>query len=507
MNILIIKKLFHSEKRILKKSKFFLPEWYLFTYSDVAEAGVDPFEHYLQYGWKEGRDPGPNFSTNNYLEKNPDVKDAGINPLVHFEKYGYRENRIVGNKTQVICEGKTYLNHIFSYLSVQKKELQHKTLSLSITVIVPIYNGYEHVSKLLPTLVKNTPQNVTIIIIDDASTDEKIKEFIKLQKKNERIIVLENEINMGFVKTVNKAMSMVDSDIAVLLNSDTMVPPFWIERLIYPFEESELIAAATPFTNAAWLYAFPDVHNDNSLIFEVEQYDRVFSKITSMNTKQNKAFSANGFCMAINMKCWQKVGEFDSVFELGYGEEVDWCCRAKKMGYELRLIPNLFVPHYHGGSFDSETRKKMNESHNKILSERYPDEMRNNLSQFVKDDSWRFYRSLAKLLLLKNIVLIVDIGSISRTYNSIFDYITFLKNELNIDKDADILLVINNQNDTSWVVYSNIKSFGKICDLRDLNEISILIEKLPITTCFFNGITGLQSQRKKHVVNSSYVWD
>ena len=61
----------------------------------MAAAGVDPLQHYLTYGWKEGRDPSANFDTKAYLAANPDVAAAGVNPLEHFLQYGAGEGRAV----------------------------------------------------------------------------------------------------------------------------------------------------------------------------------------------------------------------------------------------------------------------------------------------------------------------------------------------------------------------------------------------------------------------------
>ena len=52
------------------------PTWYLRTYHDVAAAGVDPVSHYLEHGWREGRDPRADFSTRGYLSANEDVARA-----------------------------------------------------------------------------------------------------------------------------------------------------------------------------------------------------------------------------------------------------------------------------------------------------------------------------------------------------------------------------------------------------------------------------------------------
>ncbi|HET8750086.1 MAG TPA: hypothetical protein VFM42_05025 [Sphingomicrobium sp.] len=67
--------------------------WYLESYPDIAEAGVDAATHYLETGWLEGRDPGPEFSSTAYLRANPDVGRSGINPLLHFIEFGQFEGR------------------------------------------------------------------------------------------------------------------------------------------------------------------------------------------------------------------------------------------------------------------------------------------------------------------------------------------------------------------------------------------------------------------------------
>jgi hypothetical protein len=57
--------------------------FYLKTYPDVGEVGADPLDHFMTYGWREGRDPSPEFSVRAYLEAFPEVGEAGVNPFVH----------------------------------------------------------------------------------------------------------------------------------------------------------------------------------------------------------------------------------------------------------------------------------------------------------------------------------------------------------------------------------------------------------------------------------------
>jgi hypothetical protein len=67
--------------------------FYLLHNPDVLAAGVDPYQHYLTFGWREGRDPDQLFSTSGYLAANPDVGAAGVNPLLHYYQSGWMEGR------------------------------------------------------------------------------------------------------------------------------------------------------------------------------------------------------------------------------------------------------------------------------------------------------------------------------------------------------------------------------------------------------------------------------
>jgi len=67
--------------------------FYLALYKDVAAAGMDPLDHFLTFGWQEGRDPNASFSVKSYLEINPDVAASGLNPFVHYVTTGRAEGR------------------------------------------------------------------------------------------------------------------------------------------------------------------------------------------------------------------------------------------------------------------------------------------------------------------------------------------------------------------------------------------------------------------------------
>ena len=67
--------------------------YYRYWYRDIQWFGGSALTHYLEFGWKEGRDPSAGFSSSGYLAANPDVAAAGLNPLIHFLNHGLAEGR------------------------------------------------------------------------------------------------------------------------------------------------------------------------------------------------------------------------------------------------------------------------------------------------------------------------------------------------------------------------------------------------------------------------------
>ena len=71
----------------------FDPKFYLKTYPDAAIDGRNPLHHYLTEGWKKGYKPNPKFDPLFYVTMYPDIAEAGVEPLTHFVSEGLREGR------------------------------------------------------------------------------------------------------------------------------------------------------------------------------------------------------------------------------------------------------------------------------------------------------------------------------------------------------------------------------------------------------------------------------
>jgi len=243
-----------------------------------------------------------------------------------------------------------------------------------VDLIVPVYNGYDFLDSLFSSIAQ-TKMRFRLIIVNDKSPDERVTSYLrKYAEVHEYVILLENEENLGFVKSVNRGLEHCKNHV-VLVNTDIEVPPMWLERLMTPIILKKNVATSTPFTNSGTICSFPEMGKDNEIFLgmSVAEIDTEFSKI---NPSYFELPTGVGFCMGMNKDALKKIGKLDEVtFGKGYGEENDWCQRAIKAGYTNVLVDNLFVYHKHGGSFLSEEKARLIEQNTAELLKKHPDYM------------------------------------------------------------------------------------------------------------------------------------
>ena len=386
------------QSRQIRRSGRFDVQYYLQHNPDVAQMAMDPIHHYLVYGAREGRNPAADFDTRAYVTRHPEAGRSGQNPLVHALRAGTWWSGLPA-ASQAPAD----------WPLLQPKQLR------DVSVIVPIYNGRAHLERLLPALVRNTSRDVEFIFFDDASPDRSVAELIKpVLHALPRARFIRSPENRGFVGTVNAAAELAQRHF-VLLNTDTDVPPGWLERLMAPIFADPGIASATPFSNAATIFSFPRPNEDNRLPggLSVERIDAAFRSLPREHwpaAGQLEVPTGVGFCMAINGDVWRSLGGFDvAAFGRGYGEENDFCQRSVARGYRHVLVPNLFVHHDHGGSFPATEKKQLIADHMAVLAQRWPGYL-SAVHAHIARDPWRELRgrALERLCLANRPLLVFD---------------------------------------------------------------------------------------------------
>jgi len=220
-------------------------------------------------------------------------------------------------------------------------------------IVILNWNGKHFLEKYLPGVIKhsNIP-NVNVIVADNASTDDSLT-YLESNHPNIRIIRLEK--NYGFAEGYNRALSQVESDYYILLNSDVEVTEGWLQPLIDLMLQKPDIAACMPKIRAiADRLSFEHAGAAGGFI---DKYGYVFCRGRMFHTvekdigqydTETEIFWATGACFMINAKLFHEMGGFDSEF-FAHMEEIDLCWRLKNAGYTIWFTHRSVVYHVGGG--------------------------------------------------------------------------------------------------------------------------------------------------------------
>jgi O-antigen biosynthesis protein len=267
------------------------------------------------------------------------------------------------------------------------KPLNGKTAE-AITVVIPVYGAiFETLHCLYSVLCANSRLDIRLIVIDDCSPEPDVFEQLSVLANEYGLFqVWRNDENRGFVYSVNTGLFAAHGDV-ILLNSDTIVSDFWVDKLVGVAKSDETIASVSPMTNNATILSYPYPNRENGLVDTLShsQIDEFFSQNASVLKPVEVPVNV-GFCMLIKQDALQAVGGFDeAMFGVGYGEECDWCMRATYLGYKHVVASNTYVYHHGIVSF-SEKAAQRQALAGQALAIRHP-EYWPLVAQFCNEDS------------------------------------------------------------------------------------------------------------------------
>ena len=253
---------------------------------------------------------------------------------------------------------------------------------MKIDIVVPIYNAYEQTTKCLVSLESYQGTNTNIILINDASTDPKIKSLVDQYAIKNNWNFIHHKNNCGFVKTANQGLKLSNNH-TLLLNSDTVVTKPWLYALQKAVRSGQEVGTVTPWSNNAEICSFPKFLSNNPVpenanILAEDIYKNYQPKYPLIPT-------AVGFCMLITKKAKQIVGYFDEeLFGHGYGEENDYSMRVVESGLINILCDNAYVVHIGNQSF-SDFGLKPDENSMKRLLSKHP-KYQDSIQQYINKD-------------------------------------------------------------------------------------------------------------------------
>jgi GT2 family glycosyltransferase len=227
-----------------------------------------------------------------------------------------------------------------------------------VSIIVPVYADYEATRTCVESLLDalDGPPRHRTILVDDATPDVRIAQYLTDIAKMSSVVVSTNPMNLGFVGSVNRALAEIAHGDVLLLNADTVVPRGFLDRLAEAAQSSPDIGTVIPLSNNGDLAGFPIPNEVNPLgsIEEIERIDKTAAKVNSGRIVDIP--NGVGFCLYITRACLDAVGYLSEDFDQGYLEDVDFCLKARERGFRNVCAPSVYIGHAGGKSFGSRKR-------------------------------------------------------------------------------------------------------------------------------------------------------
>jgi GT2 family glycosyltransferase/glycosyltransferase involved in cell wall biosynthesis len=245
-----------------------------------------------------------------------------------------------------------------------------------VAVVVPVYRGLRPTLNCLEAVLATLPRGGSLIVVDDASPEPALVGALDVLAARRRIRLLRHARNRGFPAAANAglraAVALPGAPDVVLLNSDTRPAPGWIEGLRAALHASADIGTATPISNDASILSYPD---PRAPVAQAAPEDP--AELARLAALANPAMTVDlptavGFCMYIRRECLLETGVFrEDLFAQGYGEENDFCLRARHLGWRHVAVPGVYVAHLGGQSF-GDARAQLMRRNTELLNRLHP---------------------------------------------------------------------------------------------------------------------------------------
>lgn len=215
------------------------------------------------------------------------------------------------------------------------------------TIIIPAWNAWEHTERCLRSLERTLGPTDQVVVVDNGSRDGTRARLAA----HSWLDVITNEQNVGFARACNQGAASARRPILVFLNSDTIVPPGWLDELLAAFDDESVAAAGPRSDNVSGrqaVMAVPDPWED------ADAFLRFATAWREAHVGQrSEARRLIGFCLAVRTSTFRALDGFDERFETGGFEDDDLCRRILQGGHKLLIAHGSFVHHHGHASFDA----------------------------------------------------------------------------------------------------------------------------------------------------------
>ncbi len=224
-----------------------------------------------------------------------------------------------------------------------------------ISIVILNWNGSSFLKRFLPSVIAHSKRDAEIIVADNHSTDDS---KLVIETEFPSVTYLQLEKNWGFAEGYNRALTSIDSDYFVLLNSDVAVSEGWLEPMLKTMESNSSVGICQPKILSLSSPDEFEYAGASGGFIDRFGYPYCRGRILQVVEKDIGQYDlpvavswASGACMMIRSSVWKECGGFDADF-WAHMEEIDLCWRARHLGYSAFVCPQSVVFHVGGGTLN-----------------------------------------------------------------------------------------------------------------------------------------------------------
>lgn len=290
-----------------------------------------------------------------------------IKMLRYIKYYGFRglgkkvRDKVLGTFSQSVTTSEFMKN--MSPIVRLTSDFIFTKHTQSVDIIICVHNAYEDVKRCIESVFEFTSFPYHIILVDDGSAEQTRDYLTGISNTCPNISLIRNEIGKGYTFAANAGLKSSTGDYVILLNSDTIVTPDWVDKMIMCCNSQPEIGIVGPLSNTASWQSVPEIfdsdgdwaHNKLPEDYSIEEFAELLCE-KSAHTYMNVPL-LNGFCLMLSRSTINRIGFFDEeTFGKGFGEEDDYNLRALQAGIKLAIADDTFIFHAQSKSYSDEKR-------------------------------------------------------------------------------------------------------------------------------------------------------
>ncbi|MGH9320349.1 MAG: glycosyltransferase family 2 protein [Vicinamibacteria bacterium] len=214
---------------------------------------------------------------------------------------------------------------------------------MKASVLVISYNSGPILEQCIESVLDQGLGDYEVVLVDNRSTDDSFEHVMERFGADPKLRLVRNDRNQGCAGGRNRAISEARGEILCFIDSDAVADPGWLRGVLAAFENHAMgvVASRQVFGHN------PIVLNGlgGDLNFQGYGFDLAFGEPIDYASLPSRALFASGNGLCTRRTVVEEIGVFDDVY-FNYYEDVDFCLRARRAGYDVGVAPQATIHHH-----------------------------------------------------------------------------------------------------------------------------------------------------------------